>query len=719
MVLKLSNILLKKEVRMKLYLKYFKKFWLNFLITVVLVAAQVAVSLTIPKYMAKMINVGIQQKGIEQFVYSRLDEKNYQTLLLAATAPQQELLQQSYQKVDQYYQLKQSTPALEQLTIYSNKILMSSVVKDPTIQDILAKYQIQGFKDLASLSDADKESLQQALKQDRLDTQTKISQAHLIYRVNQENGMEDSSVAYVKKEGLEMLLVAISGLLFVILASFSAGVFSTKVAKDLRQQVFEKVESFSDQEFVSFSTASLITRTVGDTSKIQQFLGFVTRFIVLSPLTAIGAIIQSSSTSIDLIWILVVVVIAMVITIGVLVVKVTPSFILMQKLLDKISLAIRENLSGLRVIRAFNTQDIQTKRYNKTVDDFKVTFESMAKIMAFINPIMIFAMNGTAVLIVFFGAKVINSGSLDLGGLLAFIQFSSQVIFSFMLAGMLFFTVPQITASLKRIDEVIISENKIIEKENQKGNESGTVVFDHVSFSYDEDAQPAIEDLSFTLQKGQTIAFIGGTGSGKSTIGKLLLRLYDRSSGSIQVNGVAIQDYSLHDLRQQIAYVPQKSQLFSMTVAENIAYGQDMNIDKVKESAKIACANTFIEDKPEGYDYFIEEKGVNLSGGQKQRLQIARAIYKNSGILFFDDSFSALDYKTDAQLRKNLRQARKDASILIVAQRIPTIMHADKIIVLDGGKVVGEGTHQELLSSCKVYQEIAASQIQEETHENK
>lgn len=688
---------------MKLYLKYFKKFWLNFLIIVLLVAGQVSVSLTIPKYMAKMINVGIQQKGIENFVYSRLDEKLYQQFFNLATDLQQELLKNSYQLNDGFYNLVKTSKELESFTL--------------TVNNILFNYQKENI-DINNLDNQKKIELHSKFKIEKLDTQTKITQAHLIYKVNLENGLSDASVAYVKSKGFEMLLVAISGLIFVVLASFSSSFFATRVAKDLRTKIFSKVESFSDQEFNSFSTSSLITRTVGDTTKIQQLLNFCVRFIILSPLTAIGAIIQSSSTSKQLLWILVVVIVSMISTILYIVIKVSPSFIKMQKLLDRISLVIRENLSGLRVIRAFNTQDIQTKRFSEVNSDFKNTYENVSKTMALINPLMIFAMNMSAVAIVYFGSNLINLGNLELGSLLAFIQFASQVIFSFMLAGMLFFTIPQITASLKRIDEVLSSVN-IIEEKNitVEDDNSNSVEFKNVSFSYSEDSLPAVKNISFKVETNQTLAFIGGTGCGKSTIAKLLLRFYDIDKGEVLVNGQNIKDYQLQDLREKIAFVPQKSQLFSMSIAENIAFGKKINLDRVKQVAEIACASEFIEMKEDKYNYLIEEKGVDLSGGQKQRLQIARALYKNSGILFFDDSFSALDYKTDAKLRKNLKESRKDAAILIVAQRISTIMHADKIIVLDGGEIVGEGNHEFLMKTCKVYQEIAMSQIQEENYE--
>ncbi len=701
---------------MKLYIKYFKKYWMMILVMVALVAGQVTVMLALPKYMASMINTGIQQKGIETFVYSRLDKETYQNFELLATNSEKQIFSHSYELNDNYYVLKNSSEQLEKTTLKFNHIFFKLFSNQEKLKAFMKENEISDLRQIGMLNDSQKDDLFKEYAIVELDASEKIVQSNLIYSMNQKLGVEDTSIKYIISKGMEMLLVAFSGLIFVICAAYVSSLLSSRVSRDLRKMIFEKIESFSEREFEQFSTASLITRTINDTNQIQQMLGMVIRIGFMSPLVAIGAFIQSGSTNLDLVWIIGLGVFSFIVIMSYVLVVLGPKFEKFQKILDRINLVLRENLSGLRVIRAFNTEKVQTEKFDDVNTTLLNNNLSISKVIALVNPGLMFITNMTSVLIVYFGAPLVASGNMQIGGLLSFIQFATQVMFSFMMVGFLFFMIPRINISLKRIDEIMVSVNilkdPLISKESV---EEGTVEFRNVSFSYDHDSLPALSNLSFKAYPGKITAFIGGTGSGKSTIGKLIQRFYDVSEGEVIVDGVNVKDYTQEDLRKKIGYVPQKGQVFSKSIKENIAYGNE-SIDESRmiKAAKIACVEEFISEKEGTYDHVLEQRGANLSGGQKQRVQIARAIYKGSKILFFDDSFSALDYKTDVKLRSNLHQEMKDATILIVAQRIPTIMHADEIIVLNDGEVVGRGTHDELIQTCEVYQDIAESQIEED-----
>ncbi len=701
---------------MKLYIKYFKKYWMMILVMVALVAGQVTVMLALPKYMASMINTGIQQKGIETFVYSRLDKETYQNFELLATNSEKQIFSHSYELNDNYYVLKNSSEQLEKTTLKFNHIFFKLFSNQEKLKAFMKENEISDLRQIGMLNDSQKDDVFKEYVIVELDASEKIVQSNLIYSMNQKLGVEDTSIKYIISKGMEMLLVAFSGLIFVICAAYVSSLLSSRVSRDLRKMIFEKIESFSEREFEQFSTASLITRTINDTNQIQQMLGMVIRIGFMSPLVAIGAFIQSGSTNLDLVWIIGLGVFSFIVIMSYVLVVLGPKFEKFQKILDRINLVLRENLSGLRVIRAFNTEKVQTEKFDDVNTTLLNNNLSISKVIALVNPGLMFITNMTSVLIVYFGSPLVASGNMQIGGLLSFIQFATQVMFSFMMVGFLFFMIPRINISLKRIDEIMVSVNilkdPLISKESV---EEGTVEFRNVSFSYDHDSLPALSNLSFKAYPGKITAFIGGTGSGKSTIGKLIQRFYDVSEGEVIVDGVNVKDYTQEDLRKKIGYVPQKGQVFSKSIKENIAYGNE-SIDESRmiKAAKIACAEEFISEKEGTYDHVLEQRGANLSGGQKQRVQIARAIYKGSKILFFDDSFSALDYKTDVKLRSNLHQEMKDATILIVAQRIPTIMHADEIIVLNDGEVVGRGTHDELIQTCEVYQDIAESQIEED-----
>lgn len=694
---------------MKLYYKYLKRYWHLIVLVAIFVSGQVATSLVLPKYMSRMINIGIQQKGIEKFVYQALREESYQTLLALSTSQEQEIIQSSYVKENTIYHLTKENNELVRITQEKNNVIFYLTTNNKTSE--IAK--------IAKLQDIDKKTLLLQFKAIENTNMNAMLQSSMIHQERQKLGLSDSSVDYIMKQGLEMLLIAISGMIFVMLASYTASLFSSKIAQDIREELFIKIQSFSASELDKFSIASLITRVISDTTQIQNMIGFVLRIVMLSPLTAIGALIQSSNTNFNLMWTIALGAVCFVVLLVFIFIQVLPRFEKARIILDKINLVLRENLSGLRVIRAFNTQARQSKQFDDVNTELYQNNIEIGKFISLVNPGLMFMTNIIAVLIMYIGSDLVVASKLQIGDLLAFIQFATQVMFSFMLFGFLFFIIPQISIAFKRIDEVLVSENVIHEQtEKVVVDNLGTVEFKNVSFSYGSEAVTALDNLSFKVQPGQTVAFIGGTGSGKSTVGKLINRFYDIQKGEILIDGVDIKQYPLSQLRKKIGYVPQTAQIFSKTIKENIAYGcEEINENRVIHAARIACAESFINEKEGQYDYVLEQRGTNLSGGQKQRLQIARAIYKNTKILFFDDSFSALDYKTDATLRNNLHQEMRDVATIIVAQRIPTIMHADEIIVLDDGVVVGRGTHEQLIQSCKVYQDIASSQIEKENND--
>jgi ATP-binding cassette subfamily B protein len=542
-----------------------------------------------------------------------------------------------------------------------------------------------------------------------------------------DTGVINGDVAYIIRIGGWMLLIAVIGMISAIFGSYWAAKVATGFGRDLRTKVFTKVESFSLEEFDEKGTASLITRTTNDITQIQQLVVML-RLFLRAPMLCIGSIIMAVSKDAKLSLVLAVVLLILTLLIVLISKKSIPLFQSMQIKLDKLNLVLRENLTGIRVIRAFNRDNYEKKRFNEANLDLTETAIKVNKLMAILMPLVMLIFNLTIIAILWFGSIRINSSNMQVGDLMAFIQYASQIMFSLIMLAMMFILIPRASVSAIRINEVLDIEPKIkdpmlpeeseLKREEEARTEEekrGYLEFDEVSFYYQGAEEPAIEKISFSAKPGEVTAIIGGTGSGKSTLVNLIPRFYEVTSGRILVDGVDIRELTQEKLRAKIGLVPQKAVLFTGTVAENISFGtNDLPGDKIIRAAEIAQASGFISTLEQGYDAQIAQGGTNVSGGQKQQLSIARALAKHPEIYIFDDSFSALDFKTDAKLRQALKKETKKDTVLIIAQRVTTVMDADRILVLDGGKIVGMGTHQDLIKTCEVYREIVASQLSEE-----
>jgi len=531
-----------------------------------------------------------------------------------------------------------------------------------------------------------------------------------------DKGVVIGDTPYIWKIGGFMLLVSALGAVASVIASYYSSKAAMGLGRDIRRKVFTHVGKFSLQEFDEVGTASLITRTTNDITQVQQVTIMILRMVVSAPIMLIGGIIMAVSKDAKLSLVIVATMPVLIGSILLILKKGVPLFQLVQKRLDRLNLVLRENLTGIRVIRAFNRETeekVRLKQANKELTDVSI---QVNKIMAFMMPVMMLVMNLTVVGIIWFGGIRIDNGAMQIGDLMAFIQYVMQIMFALVMASMMFIMIPRAAVSAKRINEVLEMKPSFVDEGSEKADrERGTLEFENVTFSYPGAEEPALSDISFTAKPGEITAIIGGTGSGKSTLVNLIPRFYDISSGTIRVNGVDIRQASQDEVRSKIGFVPQKSVLFTGTIADNIRFGkQDASQAEMEHAATIAQAEDFIGKMKEGYGAEIEQGGSNLSGGQKQRLSIARALIRKPDLYIFDDSFSALDFKTDARLRAALKDETKDATVLLVAQRVSTVVEADRIIVLDEGRIVGLGTHQELLDTNDVYREIALSQLSEE-----
>ncbi|MEX1030123.1 MAG: ABC transporter ATP-binding protein [Paenibacillaceae bacterium] len=534
-------------------------------------------------------------------------------------------------------------------------------------------------------------------------------------------GIVEGDVSYIMKIGGFMLLVTLAGTFFTVLASFYSAKVAMGFGRIVRGKVFTHVENFSLQEFDKIGTASLITRTTNDITQVQQVLIMIMRMMIMAPMMCIGGIIMSIYVDAKLSLVLIVVIPFLALVIWLIASKGIPLFRAMQIKLDKLNLVLRESLTGIRVLRSFNRIDHEKQRFDKANLDLTDTAIKVNKIMAFMMPAMILTLNLTSIAIIWFGALRIDSGHMFVGDLMAFIQYAMQILFSLIMVSMMFVMIPRATVSSVRINEVLDMHPDIIDpiQARSLGTQRGYVEFRDVSFSYPGAEQPAISNISFSLVPGEVTAIIGGTGSGKSTMLNLIVRFYDVNQGSILVDGIDVREMSQETLRAKIGYVSQTSLLFTGTIAENIRYGKaDATDEEVQRAAETAQATEFITGMNEGFEAVIAQGGTNVSGGQKQRLSIARALVRKPEIYLFDDSFSALDFKTDAKLRAALHQETAQSTMLIVAQRVSTVMTADRIIVMDEGQLVGMGNHRELMSSCEVYREIVFSQLSEEEEES-
>ena len=536
------------------------------------------------------------------------------------------------------------------------------------------------------------------------------------------DGIVAQNLDAIWHNGLQMIGVTVIGGICAVVTGFLSARIATGLAKKLREKVFTRIEKYSLADFKSFSTASLITRSTNDVQQIQMTTTMLLRIALMAPLMAIGGIQKALQNAPDMAWIIALGVAVLLVVIVILFRIAVPKFKKLQELVDRLNLVTRENLTGLRVVRAFHNEKIEQKKFRKTNSDLTNLNLFVNRLMSTLDPVMTLVMNLSGVAIVWIGSHMISAETLEIGNMLAFLQYAMQVIISFLMISVVFIMVPRAAVSVKRVGEILDTEPTINDPEKPKSltkNGNGKIEFRDVTFTYPDADLPIITDINFTAEPGQTTAFIGSTGSGKSTLINLIPRFYDVSAGQILLDGVDIRDLRLEDLYSQIGYVPQKGVLFSGDIASNITYGNESADNKlVKKSAKIAQATDFIEKNKEGYKHAISQGGSNVSGGQRQRLSIARALAVNPNVYIFDDSFSALDFKTDAKLRSALGKETKNKTMLIVGQRINTIIDADKIIVLDEGKIVGQGTHKQLMKTCEIYQEIANSQLSEEEIKN-
>ncbi|MCC9623191.1 ABC transporter ATP-binding protein/permease [Thalassospira sp. MA62] len=531
-----------------------------------------------------------------------------------------------------------------------------------------------------------------------------------------DNGVVTGDTGYIWRMGGIMLGVTGLGALAAVVASFYSSKAAMGFGRDLRRRVFNHVERFSLEEFDRVGTASLITRTTNDITQVQQVIIMMLRMVVSAPIMFVGGLIMATSKDAKLSLVIVAAMPVLVLSIFLIFWKAMPLFKKVQKRLDRLNLVLRENLTGIRVIRAFNREKEEQVRLTEANERLTDVSIKVNQIMAFLMPVMMLVMNLTVVGVIWFGGIRIDNGAMQIGDLMAFIQYVMQIMFALVMASVMFIMVPRASVSANRINEVLEMTPSLIDDGTKTADiEKGTLEFDHVTFFYPGAEEPALSNVSFSAKPGEVTAVIGGTGSGKSTLVNLIPRFYDVTSGTIRVNGVDVQAVPQEELRSKIGFVPQKALLFTGTIAENIRYGKaDATVEEVAHAASIAQANDFIEKMPDRYEAVIEQGGSNVSGGQKQRLSIARALVRKPDLYVFDDSFSALDFKTDAALRKALKEETKDATVLIVAQRVSTIMDADRIIVLEEGAVAGIGTHEELFATNAVYQEIVKSQLSEE-----
>lgn len=532
-----------------------------------------------------------------------------------------------------------------------------------------------------------------------------------------DKGIMKGDSAYIMSMGGYMLLIAAAGTFCAVISTFLSSKIAVGQGRIIRDKIFKRVESFSLHEFDKLGTSTLITRTTNDITQVQTVTVMILRMMISAPMMCIGGIIMALSKDATLTWVLAVAIPVLSAVILVIAGKGMPLFKLMQLKLDKINLILREYLTGIRVIRAFNRDDHEKARFEEANTDLTNNYIKVNRIMAFLMPSLMLIMNLTTVAVLGFGSVLIDNGDMQLGALIAFTQYASQIMFSVLMVSMMFIMVPRASAAAARINEVLDIVPEINDPEHVKApnSQKGYVEFKDVTFSYHGAEQPALSNISFSAKPGEITAIIGGTGSGKSTLINLIPRFYDVDSGSVLVDGVDVREMSQELLRSKIGFVPQKAVLFSGTILDNIKYGKkDASEDEVRHAADIAQATEFISNMDGGFEHQISQGGTNVSGGQKQRLSIARALVRKPEIYIFDDSFSALDFKTDAKLRAALRKEIADATVLIVAQRVGTVMDADRIIVLDEGRIAGIGTHRELLKTCKVYSEIVTSQLSEE-----
>ncbi len=738
-------------------LKFLKTSVVAIIFVTILLIIQAYSDLSLPTYTSEIVNTGIMNGGIDSTVPDVIRKTEYDRLSMfmndtekAAVAPHYTPLAQDNYSEEEWSDYLDKYPLLssEELYIWDGEdeeavseafhipmLLVfglesdaetSQTMKDQILSNIPAELQ-QGDTDIFGILSLLPAEAQTALisgmrteiakMPDMLLSQTASTYVKTEYTAIGVD-VDRLQINYILIVGAKMIALALVSMLAAILVTLLAARIAAKMGRELRSGVFKKVLSFSHKEMDQFSTASLITRSTNDIQQVQMMTVMLMRIVIYSPILAFGGIVKVINTNSSMSWILIVGVGAIFVLIGVLLIVAMPKFQIMQKLVDRLNLVTREILTGLPVIRAFSTVKQEEERFDKANVDLTKNSLFVNRVMTFMMPALMLIMNLVAILIMWIGAEGINNSTMQVGDMIAFIQYTMQIIMSFLMLTMLSVMLPRAIVSAKRIDEILSTDISITDPKNIEAAEpagKGLLEFRNVTFRYPNAEEDVLSHISFTAKPGETTAIIGSTGSGKSTLINLIPRFYDVTDGEILLNGTDIRKTSQHSLREKLGFVPQKGVLFTGTVETNIKFGNSkLDNELMKRAARIAQAEEFINEKPEGYDTSIAQGGTNVSGGQKQRLSIARAIAKEPQVYIFDDSFSALDYKTDAALRKALKEDIRESTVIIVAQRISTIMNAEQILVLDEGRIVGKGTHRELLENCEVYQQIASSQLSKE-----
>lgn len=712
-------------------LKNLKKTWISVIFIVLLLCLQASTDLALPEYTSKIVNVGIQQGGIENTSPEVMKESTMSTLLMFSN--NNETISNSYEMISkdtlsekEYEKYVKKYPALENENLYVIKKLNSE--EQENLDNVMSKLMLivynqkmasqmqAGNEENNQISNMSKEQLEQM-------PESIIQQAatQVIKMEYQEIGvdMEGLQNRYILLTGLQMLGIALVSMVSAVTIMLLSSRVAARLAATLREKIYKKVLSFSSKEFREFSTASLITRSTNDIQQIQSLMTMLFRVVVYAPIMGIGGFIKVFSTSNgSMTWVIGGAILAILLIVLTLFIVAMPKFKKLQDLVDKLNLVSREILTGLPVIRAFHKEKDEETRFDNANKDLMKTNVFVNKAMSLMMPTLMLVMNGISLLIIWVGGHDIENGVMQVGDMMAFIQYTMQIVMSFLMISMIAIMIPRAQVSAKRINEVLETEPDIKDPTEPKKldkNKKGIIEFKNVSFKYPDADEELLKDINFTAEPGKTTAIIGCTGSGKSTIVNLIPRFYDVTAGELLIDGVNVKEVTQKDLRDVIGFVPQKGVLFSGTIESNIKYSdENMSDEQMKIAAEIAQMAEFIESKEDKYHSEIAQGGNNVSGGQKQRLSIARAIAKDPEIFVFDDSFSALDYKTDAKLREALKEKTENKTVIIVAQRINTILNADQIIVLEEGKIVGKGTHEELMENCETYRQIALSQLSKE-----
>ena len=713
-------------------MRYLKKSAGYIVLIMGLLFLQAYCDLSLPDYTSRIINVGIQQGGIEDNVPRKMRTSTMKALSVFMDDDDMKQVEKYYEEDKDIYVLKDgiSKDERENLDHLLEKPMMLYYGMCSGSDESKAMTENMGLKEgtdpvqaLGAMPEEMKTQILQEMNEKLENMPESIVSQSAVLAVKKEytelgEDLDKLQMDYIIRSGAQMVLMALVIMLAAVTVTFLSSKVAARMGHDLRGDIYSKVIGFSSNEYHKFSTASLITRSTNDVQQVQQVMTMTFRILLYAPILGIGGVIKVLNTDASMTWILGVAVALILLVILVLFKIAMPKFTKLQTLIDRLNLVTREILTGSPVIRAFSREKFEEDRFETANEELTKTNLFVNRCMTFMMPVMMLIMNGVSVMIIYFGAHAVDNGSMQVGNVMAFIQYAMQIIMSFLLITAMSIMIPRANVAAVRINQVLETEGSIedpVSPEAPQDSLRGTVEFDHVSFAYPEAGENVLNDISFTAKKGQTVAVIGSTGSGKSTLVNLIPRFYDATQGTVKVDGVDVRKMTQHQLRECLGYVPQKGVLFSGTIDSNIRYGkEDISSEEVQQAAQIAQATEFIDTKPEKYNSPIAQGGTNVSGGQKQRLSIARAIAKKPEIFIFDDSFSALDFKTDSNLRKALKESTKDATTIIVAQRISTILNADQIIVLDEGHMAGIGTHKELMKNCEVYRQIAMSQLSEE-----